>query len=299
MPTKKKEPAPKDAVKEPIKEEPEQEEPKQEAQEKSASAPDMYPVIAISRNQNPNKLYAIPIVGFLVKVIILIPLFIELFFLGLFCITLSIVNSFNVLFNGTYMDFAYRYLAGILRLNAKLHFFMFGLTDKYPGFDFDIHDSFTMEIQKPKNPSRFFAIPVLGGLARIMLLIPYLIYSRVLQYAAWFGAIGASVPVLLQGKYPESSHELARDYVRVNLASAMYVVGLSDRYPSFWISMNHKNIKIALIVLAVLYILASNLSQAFNKDKDHQKTYRHEYPNMRNTEPRVPSYESKSYGPSD
>lgn len=218
----------------------------------------LYPIITVNRIEDPSRFYAFPLLGFLVKIIMLIPIFIELIFLGIAVFVLVVlINPFVVLFTGKYWDTAYTLLLGVLRLGLKVSYFLFGLTNTYPGFGFAINDSFKLDMPKPTNPNRFFAIPLLGGIARIVLLIPYMMYEGVIRNAAYAGIVGASFPVLFKGYYPESSFELARDGVRLNLTQGVYMAGLSDKYPSFWISMNHKTIKIILIILGVLMFLGN------------------------------------------
>lgn len=233
----------------------------------------MYPSIHIERISHPNRLYAIPIVGMLVKVIILIPFFIVLFFVLIGYFFISIINSCYVLFNGTYWDVAHRYITGYLHLSLKMHYFLFGLTDKYPAFTFEPGNFYTMKIEKPQHPNRLWAIPFFGGIARLFVLIPFFIFVYILQYASWFGAIGASFEVLVKGRYPESSFELARDYVRLSLSASVFSAGLSDAYPNFWISMNHKKIKIALIIAAILYMIVGNVMNAQNRARNYERSY--------------------------
>ena len=215
-----------------------------------------YPDLRIERIQNPNRFYAFPFLGGLFKIIILIPVLIELAFLILFWAFVTIINSFVVLFTGKYWNFAYTFALGLVRLLAKISFYFEGLSNKYPGFTFNLTE-FTLDIKKPENPSRFYAIPFLGGLARIILLIPYFIWNQVLSNSAFVGTIASSIPVLFKGYYPESTYELNRDTYRVSLATYSYMAGLSDTYPSFWISFNHKTIKIILLAIGIILTLAN------------------------------------------
>lgn len=224
--------------------------------------PDVYPSLAATRPETPNRLYALPIVGFLFKAIILIPVSIWLALLGIAVGVMVLVNSFVVLFTGAYMQAAYDLLLGWLRLSVKVFFFMWGFTDRYPGFGFEIEEGgFGFDIGRPEEPNRLFAFPLLGGIVRVVLLIPYIIYSSVLDDASAIALVVTSFPVLFVGKYPESTYELMRDAYRVTAASECYIMGLSDRYPSFWISMNHQTVKIVLIVLGAI-VLLGNMAQA-------------------------------------
>lgn len=243
----------------------------------------LYPTISLPHIQNPNRFYAFFVIGFVTKIIMLIPVFIELVFLGIAAfVMVMLINPLVVLFTGKYWDPAYTLMSGIMKLSAKISLFLFGLTNTYPGFDFTIHDKYTIDIPKPQHPNRFFAIPVLGGVARIVLLIPFLIYETVIRNGASIGATASSFPALFKGKYPESTYEIERDSVRLNLAISMYMAGFSDKYPNFWISMNHQPIKILLIILGALMVLGNwgNTAMNPNRQEYDQTQYDRNYDDM-------------------
>ena len=217
----------------------------------------IYPVLKIEQIENPSKFYAFPIIGILAKTILLIPVVIEIAFLVIWLLVVAVViNPFMVFFGGKYWLHAHNASLAVFRLTAKVIFYIYGLTDKYPGFDFSLPPRLILDIPLNQNPNKIFAAPVIGGLARGILLIPYMIFTNVVSQAATIGVfLIAWIFVLFKGKYPDGLFELARDSVRVELATAAYMLGLSDRYPSFYISMS--NDKIKLILIAVVIILSS------------------------------------------
>lgn len=261
---------------------------------------DVYPQFSVVHIQNPSRLYAVPLLGGLMKLVICIPQYIILMFLGIaFLIVGFIVNPFVVLFTGKYWDVAYKLVCAMQTFSMKVTLYFFGLTNEYPGFSFEKGPDFTLEIPFPEKPNKLFAIPVFGGLARAILMIPFNMYAMIIQYAAMLGAVGSSFVVLFTGKYPESMYELVRDSQRLSLASGLYTIGIYDAYPSFWISLTHKNIKIALIALVAIYtifyyimyfgtIIGGVMSGSFNQSP----TYRNQgnYNNL----PQMPR---KSYSP--
>ena len=83
-------------------------------------------------------------------------------------------------------------------------------------------------------------------------------------YGALVGAVIAFVPVLFAGRYPETMFELLRDAFRLQAAQLTYGFGLSDRYPSFAISMNHGGAKIALIAIGVILLVIQEASSLAN-----------------------------------
>lgn len=217
----------------------------------------MYPILKSEYIKNPSRFYAVPFLGIFVKVIMLIPVGIELMALSFAYLVVTLINSFYVLFTGVYWNTAYELTLGLLRMYTKVWFFLAGLTNKYPGFDLSINDTFSVDMEKPKNPNRLFAIPLIGGIARIILLIPFFFWENLVQYAAQIGVFVSFVPVLFNGRYPQSTQEIAVDHQRLSLTVGVYMAGLTDSYPNFTISMKHKEIKIVLLVIGALWMLSS------------------------------------------
>lgn len=130
-----------------------------------------------------------------------------------------------------------------------------------------------MTIAYPEHPNRLFAIPIFGGIARGILLIPYLIYATVMLYGAIYGSFAASLVILFKGTYPESFYEMERDSVRLLESTVLYLSGLSDTYPSWWISMNHKTTKIILIIIGILAFLFRSGHSTTTHTYTSQPTY--------------------------
>lgn len=226
----------------------------------------VYPAFTVTHIQNPNRLWAIPLVGLLIKLLILIPQMIMIFLITLVsAIMIMLINPFVVLFTGKYWTPAYSLYMGLIQLLTKVNLFFLGLSDTYPGFDLQPTDDYTLTMPMPSSPNRPFAIPVLGFVARVILGIPFFIFTSVIEYAQGIAFIIASFPVLFTGKYPESLYEIVRDATRVRITGYLYMVGLSDQYPSFWISMNHKNIKIALLIAGVMLMVMNMVNSATTK----------------------------------
>ncbi|MPZ13607.1 MAG: DUF4389 domain-containing protein [Chloroflexi bacterium] len=217
-------------------------------------APGTYPMLSVRRIETPNRLWAFPVLGFVVKLVILIPVSFWLTILFLALAIVVTINAFVVLLTGRYWDAAYRLVLGILRLSTKISFFVTGLTDRYPGFGLDIaaDERFTLDMPRPESPNRGFGFPLLGGIVRIVLLIPFTFWSTVVGNGSYFAIIVASVPVLFTGRYRESLFELVRDSTRLSLAQQCYLAGLSDTYPSFPISMRHPAVKWLFILLGIV-----------------------------------------------
>ena len=83
-----------------------------------------------------NRFWAIPILGIVVKTILLIPHLIILSILGHVAGLLFLVTWIPVLFGGRYPSWGYEVIGGYMRWNTNASAYLYGLTDRYPPFRF-------------------------------------------------------------------------------------------------------------------------------------------------------------------
>lgn len=243
----------------------------------------IYPALSIEYIKNPHKLFAIPLLGILIKVILVLPIFVEMIFLTLWLfIVVVLINLWVVLFSGQYWIYAHQFSLGFLKLSTKTSFYLYGLTDQYPGFDFQTPAGLSLDIPLNDHPNKLYAIPFLGGLIRALLLIPFFVFENIIGQAAAMGVfILAWAVVLFKGRFPEGIFELARDSTRVGVSTSAYMLGLSDRYPSFYISMKHDKIKLILIALAIIFSGWNYSDKAFNSHRVQPKVGQtYQYPQV-------------------
>lgn len=251
----------------------------------------IYPQIRIAHNTHPNRWYAIPLLGYLYKVILIIPVAIELWVLSTGVFFFSIVNACNIFFRGRYWKMAYDLNLGVMRLGTNIAFYLWGLTDTYPGFSLKT-TNYDLDMAFNKTPNRVLATPLLGVIFRMVLLVPYSIYRQVVSLAAVLAVGIGWIWVLFDNKYPETIYEIARDSIRIDQAINMYTLGMSDTYPSWWLSMNHKVLKILLLAAGAMLALIS-LGRPFNlPGSEHQQIRKNYYIH---TVEKSPIHTSKTY----
>jgi hypothetical protein len=191
-----------------------------------------YPVaLTLSPPPTSTRFWAVPLIGFLIKGLILIPHLMVIYILGL---ALGIAELFiwiPVLFTGRYPDWAYALVAGYLRWTTRIALYFYGLTDAYPAFSFDSPGD--MFIERPESSSRFFAILIIGGIVRYVLLIPHFIIVYGLSIAAGACQQAIWIPVLFGGQYPSWAFTLVGGTITWGTRVYAYFFGLTDRYPPF------------------------------------------------------------------
>ena len=191
-----------------------------------------YPVaMTLSPPVGSSRFWAVPLIGYLVKGLILIPHLIILEVLAIAVGFAELVIWIPVLFTARYPDWEYALVAGYLRWETRIGMYFYGLTDSYPAFSFDAPGD--MFIQRPESSSRFFAILLIGGIVRYILLIPHFIILYALSLAVLACQLVIWVWVLFGGQYPSWAFTLVGGTITWGLRVTSYFFGLTDRYPPF------------------------------------------------------------------
>ena len=222
-----------------------------------AEAPaNIYPVFSVENAKNPNRFLNFPILGILIKLLLVLPIGIELIFLYFASIFVLVINWFVISFTGNYWNAAYKLFVGIITLETKVALYLFAITDTYPGFKFDTKGLFTLTITKPEKPSKWLAIPILGIFVRVILALPYLFFITIMQQGSRVALLLSWFVILFKKRLPESLFEFERDWLRVSIAGDMYILGLSDKYPNFHIAMTHQTAKILLLIAGTILAIS-------------------------------------------
>jgi hypothetical protein len=99
---------------------------------------DGYPVqVAIQYPSNPNKFFAIPIIGYYAREILLILHLIVLYVLGIIVYVMQLATWIPVLFGGQYPEWGESFVGGFIRWGARVGAYLYGLSDQYPPFALD------------------------------------------------------------------------------------------------------------------------------------------------------------------
>jgi hypothetical protein len=98
-----------------------------------------------------------------------------------------------------------------------------------PGSDYPVGVTYTVA----ERNQRFWAIPLIGIVGKIIILIPHLLILGILQYAVNLAQLILWIPVLFTGHYPPWGYVLTGGYLRWNTRVTAFLVGLTDEYPPF------------------------------------------------------------------
>jgi Domain of unknown function (DUF4389) len=101
----------------------------------SLSGNDNYPVqVNIEAPTNPGRFFAIPLLGYAARFILLIPSLIAVYVVYLIVAIFQLFLWIPVLFGGQYPDIGFSVVGGFVRWGARIYGYLYGLTDKYPPF---------------------------------------------------------------------------------------------------------------------------------------------------------------------
>ena len=198
--------------------------------------------------EEPSRTYPVNIQGsldeplsrwlFLVKLPLIIPHLIVLFFLWIAFLVAVIIAFFAILFTGKYPRGLFDFNVGVLRWSWRVGFYAYDAlgTDKYPPFALESREyPADLSVEYPEQLSR--------GLVLVkwwLLAIPH--YLVVAVFKGWGSEYGglvlilvvfAAVANLFTGKYPKGIFDPVIGMNRWSFRVAAYAALMTDKYPPF------------------------------------------------------------------
>jgi uncharacterized protein DUF4389 len=161
------------------------------------------------------------------RLVLAIPHFVWLT-LWSFAVGLAVIVAWVAgIFMGRVPDALHSFMAAYTRYYTQLNAYLWIAADPYPGFTGGPGYPVDVEIAPAASQSRvtiFF---------RIILAIPALIVTNVLQNVAWVVALLAWFYALFTGKASKGMRDLQAYCLRYQAQTWSYVLLLTQRYPSF------------------------------------------------------------------
>lgn len=198
-------------------------------------APDAYPVnVSYDREARINRLWGIPIVGQLVRVVLLIPHFLIMMALGIVAFIQLLFSWIPVLLLGRYPGWGYRWTGGLLAYTQRVTAYAMLMTPTYPPFALQSDDyPITVRFDEGVRINRLWGIPIIGHLVRFLVTLPHLVILAfvwiLVAILLWF----AWVPVLILGRQADLIYTIVGGYYRWQLRANAYFLMMVDKYPPF------------------------------------------------------------------
>ena len=198
-------------------------------------APDAYPVnVSYDRDTRINRLWGIPLIGQLVRWILLIPHFIVMFLVAIVAAFILLVAWISVLLLGRFPGGGYRWVGGLLGYWQRVTAYSLLMTSTYPPFSLSGEMyPITVRYDEGVRIFRLWGIPIIGHLVRALVLIPHFIVLWFLAILVWILQLVIWVPVLILGRQADVIYTVVGGYNRWQLRTIAYLFMMVDRYPPF------------------------------------------------------------------
>jgi hypothetical protein len=166
------------------------------------------------------------------RLLLAIPHFLWLLLWGIVAVLAAIANWFATLFAGQSPNGLHTFLATYLRYQTHVWAYVLLLADPYPGFGGQPGYPIDLEADPPERQNRwtvFFRLPL--AFPAFILVRVLSGVSQVLAFFSWFIA-------LVTGRVPEGMRNFGVLALRFDQQATGYAYLLTQRYPSFNVSVS-------------------------------------------------------------
>ena len=196
-----------------------------------------YPVtVEFDQGERINQLWGIPIVGHIVRGLLLLPHIIVIAVLA-YVVGFSVLISWiPILVNGRPAGWMTGLYGGLHRWTTRVSAYWLMLTDKYPPFGIGGDHPVRVEIAPDQRVNRLWGIPFIGLWVRALILIPHFIVLFFVVFAVACVFLVSWIPVLLSGRMASWGYTILGGYLRWSTRVTLYALMVTDRYPPFALS---------------------------------------------------------------
>jgi hypothetical protein len=195
-----------------------------------------YPLsLTVAPDDGQNRLWGIPLLGAIVRWVMVIPHYIILLVLALVMYVVVLVSWIPVLVNGRQAGWITTVVEAYLRIYARTGMYVGLITGKYPPIGLAGEHSVMLSIA-PEPQNRLWGIPFFGVFVRWILLIPHIIVLAILAIAFAFVILFSWVPVLVNGRQAQGIVDFSAGFVRWSSRVSAYGMLVTGTYPPFSLS---------------------------------------------------------------
>jgi hypothetical protein len=166
------------------------------------------------------------------RLLLAIPHLIWFVLWGIVALLALIANWFATLFAGQSPTGLHNFLATYLRYQTHVYAYVLLIADPFPGFGGQPGYPIDLEVDPPERQNRWTVA------FRMILVIPAYIISGIMGYLNRALAVFSWFVALIMGRVPEGMRNFAAFALRYEQQTTAYAYLLTQRYPSFNISVN-------------------------------------------------------------
>ena len=163
----------------------------------------------------------------LIRIILAIPQFFVLFFVGIGALVVAFLGWFAALFSGRLPESFAKFLLGYVRWTTRVYAYQFLMTDVYPPFALDPDPSYPVDVTFTTGRLNRFAV-----FFRIILVIPVGIVSAVLTYGMQAFSLITWIITLVTGRMPDAIFGASAAAIRWQTRTNAYFWMLTSYYPN-------------------------------------------------------------------
>jgi hypothetical protein len=165
------------------------------------------------------------------RLILAIPHLVWAVLWGIVALLAAIANWFATLVRGESPQGLHTFLATYLRYQTHVYAYVLLIADPFPGFGGQPGYPIDLEVDPPRPQNRWTVA------FRLILAIPAYIISGIMGYLNRALAVFSWFVALVTGRVPEGMRNFAAFALRYEQQTAAYAYLLTDRYPSFNVSV--------------------------------------------------------------
>ena len=199
-----------------------------------------YPVqVTFDESQQLNRLWGIPLLGWMARIILLIPHFVVLWFLQVGVALSVLVSWIPVLLTGRQADILVSFYVNTYRYTARVTGWAFFLAAPYPPIvpgDGEYPINLEYEGGDARTINRLWGIPFFGIWVRSLAVIPHAILLFILYFPLALVSLVIWIPILINGRMPSLGYTLYGGFIRLTTRVYMWVLLMPTPYPPLGIS---------------------------------------------------------------
>lgn len=196
-----------------------------------------YPInVRFDRDQRINRLWGIPLLGWAVRGLILIPHYVILTVYGLIVGVAMLVTWIPVLLTGHFPGWGYDLVGGYYRWSVRVTAYQLLMVGRYPPFSTAPGYPVEVDFDRSRGLNNLWGLPLIGILIRAILVIPHAIVLGFVGIAVGFVILFSWIPVLIFGRYPGLGYELVGGYLRWTTRVSCWILLMTGPYPPFRLS---------------------------------------------------------------
>jgi hypothetical protein len=167
------------------------------------------------------------------RLLLAIPHYVWLYLWGIAVAVVTLIAWFAALFTKRVPDGLHRFLARYVRYQVHVYSYVVLVADPYPGFGGE-EGTYPVDLRvaPPQEQGR------LGVFFRLLLAIPALVVSYVMNYLMGIVAFFAWFACLFLGRMPEGMRNLLAFTIRYHAQTQAYVSLVTSQYPSFNVGLD-------------------------------------------------------------